>query len=215
MIIEGTSFKSSISTGCSNETDLTVSLFLEGFPTVLLDYTCNEYNVFYINSTGFIEEGYYKTIVDGIIKNNEIIIKKHWNGNNGLKLLNYFSNNEFISCESINVTKKRVLEEAYSTILSLEKKCFLEGFQNYLNKPIQEQDGEGDTEMISGDYSECKNIIFNYSFLVLYYNDMINLAQAKVPEKNKDKAKYIVDVYLQHESTNQNLCYQTIEEAVS
>ncbi|MCQ2816282.1 MAG: hypothetical protein MJ252_03350 [archaeon] len=157
--LEKTSFKHnwfSFDINNINETELEINNLLESFPSISLDYICNEYNVFHINSKSFEEKGFYKEIVDEINTQNKILINDYWNEKNGLKLLRYFSDNDLISNGLINISKKRILIDAYNEILELEKENFYEKFDQYLNTVRSEE--EGDTEMLYGNgyEDECK-----------------------------------------------------------
>ncbi len=137
------------------DNDNLTNMFLETFPSVLLDFYSNEYNVFYINSSKFEEIGYYKELIDEMIRKVETGIKEFWNEDNGIQIINYFSQKDDFNYNLINVSKNRVLKSIYQSVISLEKKILFDQFSIYLDKMSKiSEDFYGG--IICRDHSDCK-----------------------------------------------------------
>ena len=113
------------------DADFQISQFLENIPSILLDSICDEYSVFYINSTIFPISGNYKKLQDSFIQ----ITINNFNQFNiicNYKFIDFLKENELMNEKFINITKLNICKYIYKQIMD---QCFkeLENLESSLN----------------------------------------------------------------------------------
>jgi hypothetical protein len=106
---------------CEN-VDYQINQFLENIPLIFVDSICDEYSVFYINSTYFPIYGNYKKLQDSFLK----ITVNNFNKFNlicNYKFIDLLKENEFINEKIINITKLNLCKCIYKQIMN---QCFKE-----------------------------------------------------------------------------------------
>jgi hypothetical protein len=104
------------------DADFQIIQFLENIPSILIDGICDEYSVFYINSTSFPIYGNYKKLQDSFLK----ITVNNFNKFNlicNYKFIDLVKENEFFNEKLINVTKINIYQCIYKQII---KESFIE-----------------------------------------------------------------------------------------
>ena len=101
---------------CEN-VDYQINQFLENIPLIFVDSICDEYSVFYINSTNFPIYGNYKKLQDSLIKITNNNFNKFPNLICNNKILDFINENEFINEKLINITKINICKSIYKQIL--------------------------------------------------------------------------------------------------
>ena len=99
------------------DADFQIIQFLENIPSILIDGICDEYSVFYINSTNFPIYGNYKKLQDSLIKITNNNFNKFPNLICNNKILDFINENEFINEKLINITKINICKSIYKQIL--------------------------------------------------------------------------------------------------
>jgi hypothetical protein len=115
----------------NSDADFQISQFLENIPSILLDSICDEYSVFYINSTSFPISDNYKKLQDSFIQ----ITINNFNQFNlicNYKFIDLIKENEFINEKIINITKLNICKCIYKQIMN---QCFkeLDNIESSLN----------------------------------------------------------------------------------
>ena len=106
---------------CEN-VDYQINQFLENIPLIFVDSICDEYSVFYINSTYFPIYGNYKKLQDSFLK----ITVNNFNKFNlicNYKFIDLVKENEYFNEKLINVTKINIYQCIYKQII---KESFIE-----------------------------------------------------------------------------------------
>ena len=147
-----TNLNSLIDYNNGEDSDFLISQFLENIPSILIDSICDEYSVFYINSTKFPIYGNYKNLQDSfanvIINNLSKFPNLIWD----YKYIDFIKENEFINEKFINLSKLNICYCLYKEIM---KQCLKE-----LEKDFKEEEFNIDFLNAFRDDSKCKIIIF-------------------------------------------------------
>jgi hypothetical protein len=147
-----TNLNSLIDYNNGEDSDFLISQFLENIPSILIDSICDEYSVFYINSTKFPIYGNYKKLQDSFVN---VIINNFSKFPNLIwdyKYIDFIKENEFINEKFINLSKLNICYCLYKEIM---KQCLKE-----LEKDFKEEEFNIDFLNAFRDDSKCKIIIF-------------------------------------------------------
>ena len=104
------------------DADFQIIQFLENIPSIFLDSICDEYSVFYINSSNFPICDNYKKLQDSFIQ----VTINNFNKFNlicNYKFIDLLKENEFINEKIINITKLNLCKCIYKQIMN---QCFKE-----------------------------------------------------------------------------------------
>jgi hypothetical protein len=146
------------------DADFQIIQFLENIPSILIDGICDEYSVFYINSTNFPIYGNYKKLQDSLIKITNNNFNKFPNLICNNKILDFINENEFINEKLINITKINICKSIYKQILI---NSFLELKHTFVNDMISPLGLRNNDKFLRNqlfDFSKCKICYFFNSF---------------------------------------------------
>ena len=146
------------------DTDFQIIQFLENIPSILIDGICDEYSVFYINSTNFPIYGNYKKLQDSLIQITNFNFNKSPNLICNHKFLDFLKENEFINDKIINITKINICKSIYKQILI---NSFLELKHTFVNDMIGPLGLRNNDKFLRNqlfDFSKCKICYFFNSF---------------------------------------------------
>ena len=194
------------------DADFQIIQFLENIPSILIDSICDEYSVFYINSTNFPIYGNYKKLQDSLIKITNNNFNKFPNLICNNKILDFINENEFINEKLINITKINICKSIYKQILinSLRELNKIIINDNIIINPVMRRNNNNFIRNKLLDFNKCK-ILYFFNYLVPLKNELDEILSYVNKEKsneNEDEIQIILCNY-----SKKDLC-KFIEESV-
>ena len=108
-----------------------MELIIEQFNQHLLDMSCNEFNVFYLNSSEYIlDDSYYKNWEEGVLS---ILDETVLNHSNGEEIHNFLKNNKMIN-SFIYRTKMRIIQKIINIELNNNSFDVMNQFKIFASK---------------------------------------------------------------------------------
>ena len=156
----------------SFDIDCQIVQFLEQIPQLLLDGTCDEYSVFYINSSKFPISGNYKIFQDKFINTSCNLVNSLYSKDRCDDLLFFFKDNEYINTRFINKSKTEIIISIADAMLNNMKNDTIEEFNTFLMMNDVNCDMSIDNES-DGNKSEQSIDILDFPF----YFDLLDYIQ--------------------------------------
>lgn len=175
----------------SFDIDCQIVQFLEQIPQLLLDGTCDEYSVFYINSLKFPISGNYKIFQDKFINTSCNLVNSLYSKDRCDDLLFFFKDNEYINTRFINKSKTEIIISIASAMLNNMKNDTIEEFNTFLMMNDVNCDMSIDNES-DGNKSEQSIDILDFPF----YFDLLDYIQNEKKITDEEENQTHIEKFL-------------------